>query len=170
MDLALRFLTLRDAKSTSEVGDVHEFLRDRMEEMATNDKYDLQKEAKLFREVFTFLDKATGSNSFRSWNIGKGEFRGGFSLGAFEGIAITIGRHWPTIKKVASQFDVQAFVEQVWSQPEYTKSFSGLRARERMARVLPAAERVMAEFLGGITPVATKSVKVSAKRAVKASA
>lgn len=170
MDLALRFLTLRDAKSTTEVGDVHEFLRDRMEEMATNDKYDMQKEAKLFREVFAFLDKTTGSNSFRSWNVTKEEFRGGFSLGAYEGIAITIGRHWPAVKKVASQFNVQDFVAQVWSQPEYTKSFSGLRARERMARVLPAAERVMAEVLANISSSAVKSVKASAKRSTKAGA
>jgi hypothetical protein len=146
MDLALRFLTLRDENAIKVVGDVHEFLRDRMEQIALDDSYNLDGEAKIFHEVFEFLENSTGSDSFRSWNTSKG-FRGGFSLGAYEGIAITIGRHWAKIRRNKSGFDVKDFIEQVWSQPEYNKSFSGLRARERMVRVIPAAERVMTDFL-----------------------
>lgn len=146
MDLALRFLTLRDV-SSSKVGDVHEFLRDRMEEIATDEKYNFDKQESLFREIFAYLDNAVGSNTFRPWNKTKSDFRGGFSLGAYEGIAITLGQHWPAVKKLGNAFHVQGFIEEVWNQPEYMKSFSGLRARERMARVLPAVERVIQQFL-----------------------
>lgn len=146
MDLALRFLTLRDPKSINVVVDVHDFLRDRMEEIALDDSYDTEGEAKVFHEVFEFLEQATGSDSFRSWSSSRG-FRGGFSLGAYEGVAIIIGRHWSKIKRKKSSFNVKEFIEQVWNQPEYNKSFSGLRARERMLRVMPAAERVITEYL-----------------------
>jgi hypothetical protein len=156
MDLALRFLTLRNV-SGPEVGDVHDFLRDRMEEIATDDQYPFDHEETLFREVFSFLDAELDANSFRSWSAQKQEFRGGFSLGAFEGIAITLGKNWPAVKKRGAKFDASAFVKEVWSQPEYKKSFSGLRARERMARVLPAAERVMSEFLSKGTKKKAKS-------------
>lgn len=146
MDLALRFIALRDA-ATKDVGDVHEFLRGKMEEIALDKNFDFDKEKSLFDEVFSFLDASTGSNSFRSWSDAKQEFRGGFSLAAYEGIALTLGRHWDAIKHANRQIDALTLVKSVWSQPEYNKSFSGLRARERMARVMPAAERVIQEFL-----------------------
>lgn len=164
MDLALRFITLR-AVGGNEVGDVHEFLRDRMEEIATNKTYDFVAEKVLFEEVFKFLDEAVGSNSFRSWNTQRGEFRGGFSLGAFEGIAITIGKHWKKIQRLGKKFDTLQFVKDVWNQPEYTRSFSGLRARERMARVLPAAERVVQQYLQATPkPMAAKKRATAAKK------
>jgi Protein of unknown function DUF262 len=164
MDLVLRFLTLRDA-SAAEIGDVHEFLRDRMEEIATADEYDFEGEEALFREVFAYLDTVIGSNAFRSWSKSRDEFRGGFSLGAFEGIAMALGRHWTTVKKLGERFDAVSFVHQVWTQPEYLKSFSGLRARERMARVVPAAERVIQQLIKGAKVAAAG--KTSAKKAAR---
>ncbi|WP_368930466.1 DUF262 domain-containing protein [Achromobacter xylosoxidans] len=167
MDLALRFIALRDVKG-SEIGDVHEFLRDRMEDIALDSGYDFDREQEIFEEVFEFLDAAVGSNAFRPWVEAKGEFRGGFSLGAFEGMAIVLGRHWARIKKIKRTFPVQEFIEMVWSQPEYKKSFSGLRARERMARVLPAVERVLGEILSRMKSTSTS--KVTVKRAKKPAA
>lgn len=146
MDLALRFLTLREPKAINVVVDVHDFLRERMEEIALDESYDQEAAATTFHEVFEFLEKSVGSDAFRSWSADKG-FRGGFSLGGYEGIAIIIGRHWTKVRRKKSSFDVKKFIETVWSQPEYNKSFSGLRARERMLRVMPVAERVINEFL-----------------------
>ncbi len=93
MDLALRFITLRDA-SISNIGDVHEFLRDRMEGIATSRKFSKKKEESLFKEVFSFLSKNLGENAFRSWSPEKKVFRGGFSLAAFEGLGLSLARHW----------------------------------------------------------------------------
>ncbi|MFC4930501.1 DUF262 domain-containing protein [Massilia sp. GCM10023247] len=169
MDLALRFLTLRNEAAINTVVDVHDFLRERMEEIALDESYDEEGEAKAFHEVFEFLEQSVGSDSFRSWNAAKG-FRGGFSLGAYEGIAIIIGRHWSKIKRKKSSFNVKEFIEKVWSQPEYNKSFSGLRARERMLRVMPAADRVIADFLKNKTanaPVKRASAKKPAAKVAK---
>lgn len=156
MDLALRFIALRDVEP-KDVGDVHDFLRERMEQLATNKKFSLAAEAKLFREVFKFLDETVDGNAFRPWNSSLRAFRGAFSLGAFEGLALALGRHWPSIKKAKQQFDLTAVIKRLWATQEYKKSFSGLRARERMMRVTPAAEQVITDELRRI------GVKVAAR-------
>lgn len=146
MDLSLRFFALRDVRP-AEIGDVHEFLRDRMELIATDASFKLSSEEKLFSEVFEFLDEHLGGDAFRPWNSSRKSFRGAFSLAAFEGIGLGLGLHWPQIRKVRSAFDVGRVVKAVWATPEYKKSFSGLRARERMARVIPAANDVILKEL-----------------------
>jgi hypothetical protein len=146
MDLALRFIALRDV-DPKDVGDVHDFLRERMEQLATDKKFKLANEAKLFKEVFQFLDETVDGNAFRPWNSTLKMFRGAFSLGAFEGLALALGRHWPSIKKVRRQFELLNVIKRLWGTQEYKKSFSGLRARERMVRVTPAAELVVTDEL-----------------------
>ena len=83
-------------------------------------------------------------------------------MAGFEGIGFSIGKHWQAVQIAGDAFDIEAYVKRVWVEPEYTRSFSGLRARERMARVIPAAERVIVDMLP-LTPrlrsaVATEKV------------
>lgn len=141
MDLALRFITLR-AVEPAQIGDVHDFLRDRMEQIATDEAFDKEGEAILFKEVFSYLDRTVGGDAFRPWSQARG-FRGAFSLGAFEGLGLALGRHWDQIKKISPSFNLLAVIENLWGTEEYRRSFSGMRARERMARVMPAAERII---------------------------
>ena len=155
MDLALRFIVLRDVVPNT-IGDVHEFLRDRMEQLATDPSFDVDEEASTFRAVFRFLDDTVNGNSFRPWSERYGAFRGGFSLAAYEGLGLTIGRHWSAIRRVRAGFNVESVVKGLWAHRAYKQSFSGLRARERMVRVSPAAEAVILEELaridGGSSP------------------
>lgn len=155
MDLALRFIALRNVEPR-DIGDVHDFLRERMEQLATDKKFKIANEARLFKEVFEFLDNSVDGNAFRPWNASLRTFRGAFSLGAFEGLALALGRHWSEIKKVKKQFELVRVIKYLWSTPEYRKSFSGLRARERMVRVTPAAEKVITDELAKLG-VAVKS-------------
>lgn len=151
MDLALRFLTLRDA-SASEIGDVHEFLREKMENIALDPDYDEEAEEERFAAVFKFLDETTGGNAFRPWNKRTSTFRGGFSLAAFEGFGLAIGRHWIDIRKVRNHLDMLALVKDIWNSSAYGRSFSGLRARERMARVAPAADQLVRDAISRAKP------------------
>ena len=142
MDLALRFITLRGV-DPKDIGDVHDFLRERMEELALSKSFEIEREARLFKDVFNFLDENVDGNAFRPWNAELGAFRGAFSLGAFEGLALSLGQYWKELKAVREDFSVLNVIKALWSTPEYQKSFSGLRARERMVRVVPAARRVV---------------------------
>lgn len=161
MDLALRFIVLRDVNPKN-IGDVHDFLRDAMESIALSHKFDVEAEAQTFREVFEFFDDSLESNAFRPWNAALGNFRGAFSLAAFEGLALAVGRHWKDIRKVRAQFDLLGTVKTLWGTDEYRKSFSGLRARERMVRVVPVADKVVVDELSRISPN-TRRTKSSPK-------
>lgn len=144
MDLALRFLTLRDTEAKS-IGDVHEFLRDRMEAIALDASYDEESETKIFTEVFEFLDKSLDGNVFRPWNQSHNAFRGGFSLAAYEGLGLAVGKYWKDIRKVRTRIDMPELIKELWTSDAYRNSFSGLRARERMVRVTPTAEKLVLE-------------------------
>jgi hypothetical protein len=144
MDLALRFVALRHAK-LADIGDVHDFLRDRMEDMAVDPKFDRAAEERVFRSVFKLLDESANGNAFRPWNRKLKQFRGAFSLAAYEGLALNLGKHWPKIAALADKVSCETMIKGIWATPEYTRSFSGLRARERMARVMPPAEKVVLE-------------------------
>jgi hypothetical protein len=146
MDLVLRFLALRSA-DMNQIGDIHDYLRERMEVMALDPGFDLAVEADRFNGVFDFLNEKLEGNAFRAISSKTSGFRGGFTLAGFEGVALTIGRYWDVIKLRKNEFDVNGFVGELWRQEEYTRSFSGLRARDRMMRVTPASERVIKDFL-----------------------
>jgi hypothetical protein len=142
MDLALRFMVLRGVNPKA-IGDVHDFLRDRMEEVALDQSFDISAEETLFKEVFEYFDASLDGNAFRPWNRKTKTFRGAFSLGAFEGLALAIGEHWSAIRRVRDKFDIEGVVKALWDIDAYKRSFSGLRARERMVRVFPAAREVV---------------------------
>lgn len=142
MDLALRFLTLRNVEAKS-LGDVHEFLRESMESLALDNSFNATAERKLFTEVFEFIDSATDGNGFRPWSAKTKDYRGAFSLAAYEGLGLAIGRNWAKIKRIRTRFDFNSVVKSLWQTDAYRKSFSGLRARERMVRVVPVAEGIV---------------------------
>lgn len=146
MDLALRFVILRDANPKT-IGDVHEYLRDQMEAIAVDSKFNEEEETRRFTEMFEFLDSNSNGNIFRHWNSSQDSFRGGFSLAAYEGLGLAMGRHWHQIEKIRSKFDIQQLIKKLWSSDAYRGSFSGLRARERMARVTPTAEKLVKEAI-----------------------
>ncbi|WP_077001187.1 DUF262 domain-containing protein [Variovorax sp. KK3] len=155
MDLALRFIVLRDVEPKS-IGDVHEFLREQMELIALQDDYDFDAEETRFKAVFQFFNEHLNINSFRAWNEKIGSFRGGFSLAAYEGLGLAVGREWPEIKKVKSKFNLKRVVEALWKTGAYKGSFSGLRARERMVRVSPVASEVVLEEVKNVRRPAVK--------------
>jgi hypothetical protein len=160
MDLASRFLLLRDVDPKA-VGDVHEFLRDRMEEVALDPDFNYEVEEKTFREVFAFLNEKTGINSFRGWNEKTKLYRGGFSLAAYEGLGLSMGRLWGKLRGIRSKFNVEKVVQEIWNSEAYKNSFSGLRARERMARVGPVAKQVVESELHRILASAKKRARKS---------
>ncbi|OXJ00009.1 MULTISPECIES: DUF262 domain-containing protein [Burkholderia] len=163
MDLALRFVILRDAHPKS-IGDVHEYLRDQMEKIAIDENFDEEAEAKIFSDMFEFLDSSSGGNIFRHWNSTQNSFRGGFSLAAYEGFGLAVGRHWSQIDKVKSKIDIPELIKKLWSTDAYRGSFSGLRARERMARVTPTAEKLIKDSLTRIKTRSTPTKKAVARK------
>jgi hypothetical protein len=162
MDLALRFVVLRNA-NPKDVGDVHDFLREKMELIAVDKDFDEEAETRRFSSAFEFLDSRSSGNVFRHWNTKQDTFRGGFSLAAYEGLGLAVGRHWDQIEPIKDTFDIQRLVQQLWATEAYRNSFSGLRARERMARVTPTAEKLVKDMIA--TAKSERGSRKSASRA-----
>jgi hypothetical protein len=150
MDLALRFITLKHVEP-NRIGDLHDFLREQMEILAADQSFNRKKEEHVFRSVFKLLDESLNGNAFRPWNTNLKAFRGAFSLAAFEGLALTMGRRWKEIEPIKEDFSCKAIVQKLWKTKEYNQGFSGLRASERMVRVMPAGNRVIKAAIQRIT-------------------
>ncbi|NPD26785.1 DUF262 domain-containing protein [Corallococcus exiguus] len=142
MDLALRFITLRGAEA-QKIGDVHDFLREKMESIAIDKKFNRDREEHIFRSAFKLLDASLKENALRPWNVKLKAFKGALSLAAFEGLALSIGEFWSEIEPIKDEFSYVSIVKKLWKTKEYSQGFSGLRASERMVRVMPAGRRVV---------------------------
>ncbi|MFD0967018.1 DUF262 domain-containing protein [Plantactinospora endophytica] len=139
MDVALRFAVFRimPVEGLSEIKDnIHEFLSERAVEIAERDSAWFEAEAQVFRDTFTALEAAGGPDILRRYNSARGRSDGGFSLTAFEVVALGLGYNWGRVTFTPEQI-WQRFIE-FWSKPEYSKGFAtGLSAVNRMKRSLP---------------------------------
>lgn len=162
MDLALRFILLRNEKPSA-VGDLHDFLRENMERIATDRDFDFDKEKEIFSAVFDFVDEKLGGNVFRPWSEKHDSFRGGFSLGAYEGVAFALGNKWNVVEKYKNKFDLENVVKSVWSSQAYKSGFSGLKARDRMLKVIPAASSAVDAELNRVRKTPGKRAPARAK-------
>src|SRR5258708_6837533 len=93
MELVLRFIVFRSTPpaSLTNLGDLGEFLTEKAKALAQDKTFDLKKEEAAFRETFAILDSVFGDDAFRRYDQKKDRFLGGFSVSAFEAIAVGIG-------------------------------------------------------------------------------
>lgn len=129
MELVLRFLVLRRAtdETLSSIGDVGEFLTEQMREMAMENEFPYEMEGRAFRDAFALLNRCLGSEAFRKWDVGRGKFIGGFSVSAFETVALGVG--YDPDSALDDCDELKALAKGIWSDERFTKSAgSGVRA------------------------------------------
>lgn len=146
MELALRFILLRklpiDELPGTPLGD---FLTERMKDAALNRSLNMMKEEQAFKAVFDLLDSVLESDSFRKYDLSKKRFTGGFSVAAFEVIALGLG--WTAEKFVKSRqpMDVERLVkDEVWSDTSFLTS-SGLSAAERLPKTIQRGRSIFGQ-------------------------
>jgi len=138
MELVLRFIVFRTMAPAdfTNLGDLGEFLTDRAKSLAQDKTFDLKNEEAVFRETFAILALVLGDDAFRRYDKAKKRFLGGFSVSAFEAVAIGIG--YNPKKAKANPKQVQQKVEQMWSDTEFVdNSGSGIRASSRVPKIIP---------------------------------
>jgi hypothetical protein len=138
MELILRFLVFRrmPKDSLSGLGDIGDFLTERATELARKKNIPYKEEEEAFRTTFAILDEQLASDSFRRYDSGKARFVGGFSVSAFEAIAIGIGFNPRKIKPKAAQ--IRARAQQMWDDPTFAEnSGSGVSASSRVPKIIP---------------------------------
>jgi hypothetical protein len=143
VELALRFLVFRnlDEESLKNIGDITEFLTEKMENMAFSKDFAMEEEGRYFKETFKLLASTTESNSFRRYDVLKGRFLGGFLVSAFDAVALGIGHNIDLIH--IEQINVEDKIKQLWQTRELTESVdSGIRASTRLENIVPLCRRL----------------------------
>ena len=147
MELATRFLTFRTLPEDklSAVGDISDFLNDQLESLHKMNAEQKTVEERAFRETFRLLDAELEDDAFTRFDSSKGRFSGGFSISAFEVIAMGIGHSVRTDSRPNVIHGLKRKVQGVWSNEVFKgNSGSGVRASVRIPKLVPLGRRIFA--------------------------
>lgn len=143
MELVLRFLALRTLPPAdlAGLGDVGEFLTEKAKELARDKSFDRKTAEESFRQTFGMLAATLSSDSFRRYDKAKGRFLGGFSISAYEVVALGVGYNYKKLS--AAQQTIADRVKQLWSNPDFVdNSGAGIRASTRIPKIVPVGRDV----------------------------
>jgi hypothetical protein len=138
MELVLRFVAFRRmiAQELSKIGDLGDFLTNRSRAFAQDKMFGYRSEEQAFRETFALLSSVLGDDAFRRYDGSRKRFAGGFSVSAFEALAIGVG--FDPKKARAHQSSLLDRVKEMWSESKFVdNSGSGVRASSRVPKVVP---------------------------------
>ena len=142
MELVLRFILLfdRDEENIKKLGrDVHVFLTEKMREMASDVNLDYHHIETAFKTTFDLLNEITGDDSFKKYKCEQDRFLGGFSLSAYEVVALGIGYNYKNLPQINLISDK---IKGIWSDPTYQKwSGGGLNAARRLPYLIPLGRK-----------------------------
>lgn len=145
MELVLRFLVFRTMSEAqlSTIGDMGEFLTDRAVELAERKDFNTEAEETAFVDTFMVLNAELGDDSFRRFDWVKQKFVGGFSVSAFEAVALGVGFNHDA--SLANSNGIETKAKEIWRQPVFVdNSGSGVRASSRVPKILPYARKLFA--------------------------
>lgn len=138
MELALRFLALREISSDQLVGigDIGDYLTEQARKMAEDTDFNCEAEEQAFQDTFDILNKSVESDAFRRFDPEKEKHVGGFLVSAFEAVALGIGID-PS-NAVEDPDELKRLIRGIWTDTNFTdKSGSGIRASTRIPNVVP---------------------------------
>jgi hypothetical protein len=138
MELVLRFIVFRSMPQAelTNLGDLGEFLTEKAKVLAQDKGFNYKAEEAAFRATFRILSSVLADYAFHRYDDQKGRFVGGFSVSAFEAVAIGIG--YNTKKASADPARVEQKVKAMWSKKEFIEnSGSGIRASSRVPKIVP---------------------------------
>lgn len=138
MELVSRFIVFRAMPPAAlrSIGDVGEFLTEKAKGLAQDKAFDYKREETAFRETFHLLASTLEDNSFRRYDKSKQRFGGGFSVSAFEAVAIGMG--YNPKAAMANPSAIEKKVKEMWADKEFIEnSGSGVRASSRIPKTVP---------------------------------
>lgn len=136
MELALRFVIFRTMPNEviKEVGDISDFITEKMLEISLKSDFNYEEEERAFRYTFDLLTRSTDEHSFHKFDSRRDKFTGGFLISAFETIALGIGYNYEANHNEA---DIIEKIKALWLNEEYTgSSGTGVRASSRLPKLI----------------------------------
>ena len=142
LDLVTRFLVFRNFEESQlrTIGELGEFLTDKIVEFAQSDTFDKDKlvEGDAFRNTFSLLEDSLGDQIFRKYDWTKEKHLGGFSISAFEPIALGVGRHYAAYRSRDHTLRIAETSKELWRNSDFlSHSGSGVRASTRLSWNIP---------------------------------
>jgi len=137
LELVLRFFVLRSIslEDVRGMGDLGEFLTDKMMALANNFDTWRAQEEDAFARTFALIARSMGENAFRKYDASRRAFTRGFSISSFEVVALGIGHNIAVAGM--DQIDLPEKVKSIWSNQEFLRSSgSGVRASTRIPKTL----------------------------------
>jgi len=146
MELVTRFIVLRTMPiaTLKRIGDLGELLTDKAKALAQDKAFDYKKEESAFAETFALLSSTLEDDAFRRYDKVKKRFVGGFSVSAFEAVAIGIGFN-PKIASAKPAL-IEQKIQGMWTDDDFVhNSGSGIRASSRIPKIVPYGRTLFAK-------------------------
>jgi len=147
VELALRFFAFRNVPYTAGL-DVHEYLDQALEGMASDDNFPRQAEEQIFTKTFLWLREALGDRAFRKWNAQQQQFMGKFLMSGFEVISIGVAANAAELEALSADernAHLVARVSALWADAAFNaNSGAGVRGTTRLANLLPMGQAFLA--------------------------
>ncbi|PZV05617.1 MAG: hypothetical protein DCF32_10995 [Leptolyngbya sp.] len=141
LELVVRFITLRKWNPAESMGDLGPFLDEKIIEIAENKDFPWSIEKNIFKSTFRLLSISVGPDSFRRYDSQTGRFKGGFSVTAFEILALGIG--YLIESKDLFGLDIIERVKRLWMETNIIREIRGRRSADRLRNTLPFGRELM---------------------------
>jgi hypothetical protein len=148
MELVTRFLTFRTLPEPDlkEVGDIGDFLNDKLDSLFRLSPTQRGVEEQAFRETFRVIYAEMEDDAFRRFDPSKGKFLGGFSIACFEVVALGIGFNTNRDGSLKRIRDLPTKAMSLWGNANFAEnSGSGVRASTRIPRIVPMGREMFAK-------------------------
>ena len=151
LELVTRFVVFRSLPEQylSSVGDLREFLTDRIVDLAQSSDFEKSKatEEEAFRFTFSRLAGSLGEDSFRKYDPDRNRHLGGFLISAFEPVAMGLGYNYQSYadNPGVRMPDLRKVSRDLWSDNAFLEhSGSGVGLSSRIRANIPLGRRLLA--------------------------
>ena len=144
-ELVLRFITLHheEIPNLSDIGDLGEYLTNKMVDKFSSPNFDIAEEGQAFKATFDILAQTTKENSFRRFDEKRNKFIGGFLITPFEVIALGIGFGYRDSLELTQY---EPLVKKFWIEGLPTlRAGSGIRASTRIPDTIPYGRKLFSK-------------------------
>ena len=145
MELALRFLIFRQMPDSdlAKVSDIGDFLNEELARISILTRSQRKIEEEAFQGTFKLLADTVGDSAFHRFDTTKARFMGGFSISAFEVVALGIGFHYDSESK-RKITKIEEKIKKLWSKKKFVNnSGSGIRASQaRIPKIVPLGRTI----------------------------
>lgn len=137
MEFVVRFIVSRHCNfdNISKDDNFHEFLSDRITEIAQNPDFNIELEKQVFNDTFMYLNQLLGEDAFKKYSIEKGKFVGAVLISGFEVVALGISKNLDFIRTKANE-DVKTMIRNIYERQDFKSSVAhGIRPVDRFKRL-----------------------------------